>query len=101
MTAVRDEIASCCKRLRLSRTLAENLDRVDKTDRELFLLRVLQQEVDHRDETRKYRYLKAAGFYGIKTFDGYVFDDVTLPTGLTTESLKNLHFLEETRNLIL
>jgi len=98
---IREEISDCCKRLRLSRTLADGIDRIDETDREQFLLQVLKNEIEHREETRKGRYLKSAGFYTLKTFSGYVFDDITLPSSVTVNSLKQLSFLDNKQNLIL
>lgn len=98
---VREKISDCCKRLRLSRNLVEGIDRIDETDRELFLLQILKNEIEHRDETRKSRYLRTAGFYTLKTFEGYVFDDITLPSSVTVDSLKQLTFLDKKQNLIL
>jgi DNA replication protein DnaC len=97
----RTEIAACCKRLRLSRTLAANIDTIDTEEREEFLLELLRKEIAHRDASRMARNLKSAGFYTLKTFDGYCFDQIKLPEGVTPESLRRCTFIEEKRNLIL
>jgi DNA replication protein DnaC len=45
--------------------------------------------------------INVAGFYSIKTFDGFRFDEITLPSGLTPESLKSLDFIKEKKNIIM
>jgi DNA replication protein DnaC len=99
--STREEITVCCKQLRLSRNLVENMDLVAGVETEKALLTLLKMEIEHREESRKARYLKQAGFYTLKTFDGYVFDDIRLPSGTSPEDLKSCRFIEEKRNLIL
>ena len=99
--SAREEIAICCKQLRLSRNLVDNLDLVSGEDNEGALLKLLRMEIEHREESRKARYLKQAGFYTLKSFDGYVFDDIRFPSGTSPEDLKSCRFIEENRNLIL
>ena len=98
---VKEEIADCCKRLRLSRALAEGIESINETEPKQFLLKVLKNEIEHREETRKARCLKTAGFYTLKTFQDYVFDNITLPSSITVDKLKALSFLDKKRNLIL
>lgn len=98
---IRDEIEICCKRLKLSRTLVDNIDSIENTDREAFLLSLLQKEILHREETRKTRYLNNAGFYSMKTFENYVFDDIRFPQDTSPESLRSCDFIKDKRNLIL
>jgi len=45
--------------------------------------------------------INSAGFYNIKTFDGFRFDEITLPSGMTPESLKSLDFFNERKNIIM
>ena len=97
----REEISICCKQLRLSRNLVDNLDLVSGEDTEEALLTLLKMEIEHREESRKARYLKQAGFYTLKSFDDYVFDDIRIPSGTNPEDLKSCQFIEEKRNLIL
>jgi DNA replication protein DnaC len=77
------------------------MDLVAGVETEKALLTLLKMEIEHREESRKARYLKQAGFYTLKTFDGYVFDDIRLPSGTSPEDLKSCRFIEEKRNLIL
>lgn len=96
-----DEIAACCKALKLGRTLVDNCKTIEAASHQEFLLKLLQMELEHREASRKERLIKNAGFYSIKTFHDYVFDEVKLPQGLTPADLKACHFLKEKRNLIL
>lgn len=98
---MKQKIAECCKRLRLSRNIAENCDHVEAESPQAYLLEILQQEIAYRETARKGRLLKQAGFYAIKTFDGYSFDEIRMPSGLDINYLKNASFIEEQKNLIL
>lgn len=96
----REQIAACCKRLRLSRHLADNIGTIETEDREQFLLALLEMELEHREASRRMRLIKSAGFYTLKTFEGYVFDELKLPSGLSLEALTSCAFVEERRNII-
>jgi len=100
MNAVRDEIASCCKTLRLRR-LTDHIDEVATTDREEFLLELLRREVQHRETSRIDRSIRNAGFYTLKHLSDFSFDEVTLPAAVTVEQLSSLQFLADRQNLIL
>lgn len=45
--------------------------------------------------------LTSAGFYSIKTFNEFKDDEITLPSGITIEDLKNLDFIKTNTNLVL
>lgn len=98
---IRDEIGFCCKKLKLSKTLVDNIDSIENSDREAFLLSLLQKEILHREEKRKTRYLNNAGFYSVKTFENYVFDDIRFPQETSPESLKSCDFIRDKQNLLL
>lgn len=100
MSTTREQIAACCKRLRLRR-MTDNLDLVDETDAETYLLRLLELEVTHRDRSRVERAIKAAGFYTPKYLDDFLFDEVTMPAMLSQEDLAELRFITNRHNLIL
>ena len=87
--------------MKLSRNIAENSARVEAENHQEYLLKILRQEVAYRETTRKNRLLKQAGFYGYKTFKGYCFDEIRLPTELTVDELKETTFIGERKNLIL
>lgn len=94
------EIAACCRRLRLSRNIAEISGRVEADSHQEYLLKILKQEVAYRETTRKNRLVKQAGFYSLKTFDGYCFDEIRLPAELSVSDLKDAAFIEQQKNLI-
>lgn len=95
------QIAECCRKLRLSRNIAEICDQVQAESREEYLFRILQHELSYREQARKTRLLKQAEFYVLKTFDGYSFDEIRIPSGLGIDGLKNGSFISERKNLIL
>lgn len=77
------QIAECCRKLRLSRTLADNSETVGAESPQEYLLQLLKREILHRESGKRERLVKAAGFYSRKTFDDYRFDEVRLPSGVT------------------
>jgi DNA replication protein DnaC len=95
------QIADCCKELRLSRNLADMSSKVQAESNQEYLLQLLKYEIEHRDITRKDKLIKTAGFYTLKTFESFRFDEVTLPAALTAESLKNLEFINSKTNLVM
>lgn len=100
MTSTREQIATCCKRLRLRR-MTDNLDLVSEQDPETFLLRLLELEVVHRDRSRVERAIKGAGFYTPKYLEDFIFDEVTMPATLSESDLSELAFITNRQNLIL
>jgi len=58
-------------------------DRVQADSHPEYLLKLLRSELEHRETQRKDKFLKNAGFYSIKTFDGFRFDEVTLPAAVS------------------
>ncbi len=95
------EIAACCKRLRLSRNIAEMSGKIQADNHQEYLLKLLQSEVSHRETSRRDKLLKKAGFYTIKTFDSFRFDEVTLPGDITQEYLKECEFIANKTNIVM
>ena len=98
---MKQEIAECCKKLRLGRNIAEISDQINAENHQEYLLEVLRREIAYREKARKARLLKQAGFYSIKTFDGYYFDEIRMPSGLNIDELKDVSFVDQGKNLIL
>lgn len=96
-----DEIIACCKRLKLSRNLADMAMITDGESHQEYLYKLLSTELKNREQGRTTKLINTAGFYSIKTFDGFRFDEVTLPSGLTPENLKSLDFVKEKKNIIM
>lgn len=95
------EIADCCKHLRLSSNLAEKAQSLEGNSHQEYLLNLLSSEREYRTKVRTEKLVSSAGFYSIKTFEGYRFDEITLPSDLTVEGLKSLEFIRERKNVIL
>jgi DNA replication protein DnaC len=66
-----------------------------------YFLKLLEMELEHRDNQRKEKYLKNAGFHTLKSFDDFRFDRVTLPSEISPEYLKNCKFIDDKINLVL
>jgi len=96
-----NEIAACCKELKLSRNIAEMSAKLQAETHQEYLFKLLKSELEHREHTRKDKLLKNAGFYSIKVFDDFRFDEVTLPGTVTPEYLKNCEFLNTKTNLVM
>lgn len=98
---MREQLLECCKQLRLSAKFAENaMSAIGATNQE-YMLEVLKAEIIYRNTKRRNLYLKKAGFDNVKTFNGYDFEDITLPSGITVDLLKQAEFLSRQENLIL
>jgi DNA replication protein DnaC len=95
------DIATCCKRLRLSKNIVEMSDKIQADTHQEYLLKLLQSEILHREKTRKDKLLKNAGFYSIKTFESFRFDEVTLPGGITPEYLRECEFIKNKTNIVM
>ena len=96
----REMLARACKTLHLAHVMSyyESIPLGDRTD---FLLEVLQAEIQGRESSKMKRLLKRAGFPQLKTFEGYSFDEITLPNHCTEQSLRELAFLERKENLLM
>lgn len=98
---MKTKLLECCKKLRLSATLAENAMNLTGATNQEYLLAVLKAEITYRAAKRHSLYLKKAGFDNIKTFQNYDFEDITLPAGMTIDLLKQAEFLSRQENLVL
>jgi DNA replication protein DnaC len=96
-----NEIIACCKRLKLSRNLADMAQTTDGGSHQEYLYKLLSAELANREKVRVSKLINSAGFYSIKTFDGFRFDEITLPSDLTPESLKSLDFIKQKKNIIM
>ncbi|MHB1376220.1 MAG: ATP-binding protein [Candidatus Humimicrobiaceae bacterium] len=95
------EITSCCKKLRLSSHIAEMSEKIQAENNQQYLLALLKSEIEYRESARKDKLLKNAGFYTIKSFEDFNFDEITLPETVTVEYLKNLEFLKSKTNIVM
>ena len=98
---MKTEIAECCKRLRLSRNIAAVCDQMEADSHQEYLLKILQHELAYRETARRNRLINQAGFYSLKTFEGYCFDEIRFPSELSVPALKTTAFIDEKKNLVL
>ena len=95
------EITACFKRLKLSRNLADMAHTTEGRSHLEYLYKLLSSELANREKVRVSKLINSAGFYSIKTFDGFRFDEITLPSDLTPERLKSLDFIRQKKNIIM
>ncbi len=71
------------------------------TPRQLeFLHRVLHGELQRRDDSRRTRMVKNAGFPNIKSIEDYDFSNVSFPALMDKDEVLSLQFIEQRRTLI-
>ena len=90
-----------CRKLKLGRTLADNIKKVELTDKYEFILKLFEMEVEHRNVQRRTRNISSAGFYAMKTLADYSFADITLPDKINIVDLKSAEFIKNKENLIM
>lgn len=96
-----NEIADCCKKLKLGRNIADMSEKIQGESNQEYLLQLLKSEIAHRENMRTDKLIKNAGFYTLKNFNGFKFDEVTLPEAVSPEYLKNCEFLSTKTNIVM
>ena len=89
---LQQQITDCCKALKLGSSMAKTCQTIQAESHQEFLYKILLEEIKRRQAEKKMRCLNNAGFYSIKTFEGYSFDEVKLPAALTPELLRQGEF---------
>lgn len=100
-TARREEMSALLRRLAFSQTALRLCEEESSAAQEGFLLHVLKSEMANREEVRKARYLRDAGFPVYKTLAGYDFTSLRLPPNLSRAELVAGAFILENKNLVL
>ena len=95
------KIEENCKKLKLGRTLVDNIKKIELTDKYEFILKLFEMEVEHRDIQRRTRNISSAGFYAMKTLADYSFTDITMPDKINIVDLKSAEFIKNKENLIM
>ena len=86
------EIIDCCKKLKLSQNLAEMAQIIDGESHQEYLYKLLSTELGNRECGRTATLINVAGFYSIKAFENFRFDEVTLPSDFNTRRSKDSGF---------
>ncbi|MBR4862067.1 MAG: IS21-like element helper ATPase IstB [Firmicutes bacterium] len=95
------QILAASRQLFLSGRIAE-ICQEKGTQRQLeFVLELMDAELTLRDENRRRRLIKKAGFPTYKTFEGYSYQSVKFPPAFCREELESLQFVPEKKNLVL
>ena len=97
----KDEIALCCKQLRLSSNLIEQAMIAEGATNQEYLYHVLENEVSCRRKSRISKLLNTAGFPKIYTFRQFNTDEVVFQSGCSVESLEALEFRAKGFNIIM
>jgi len=101
MSDYKEEIALCCKKLRLSSNLAGHAMAEQGESNQEYLCRLLEAEITYRREVRISKLLNLAGFpknYGFDQFDAR---EVQFPASTNLEALKELTFYKEGKNIVM
>jgi len=93
------ELFELCKRMRLSKNLAERALEMDSGGNADFLAGLLREELSYRDARRNAGLVKAAGFHSVKTLEGFMTDDIQFPAGAGLDELKTLDFVGNNWNV--
>lgn len=95
-----DEIACAAKQLFFSAEFVESCAEATPKQAE-FVLSLLTAELFRREDNKRLRLIKRAGFPVIKTFEGYSYGCVHFPGGFAQSNLENVTFIPEKKNLVL
>lgn len=84
---MRSDISAFCKKLVLSQRAVALCETETTPRQEEFLHRVLAEEMENRERSRRSRLLSKAGFPVYKTLEGYELHGVKLPNSLQWSDL--------------
>ena len=101
MDELQIKLAACCKKLRLSASLAERAMVQEGDSNQEYLLNLLQNEIANREAARLVRNLNSAGFPCRYKPEQYRTDEIDFPDGVSFESLLDLDFYHKGNNIIM
>jgi DNA replication protein DnaC len=97
--AQENELFELCKKMRLSRNLAERALEIEACGNVEFLMKLFAEELAYRDARRSDGLIRAAGFYSVKTLKGFITDDIQFPANAGLEELASLDFINDKWNV--
>jgi len=95
-----NQLADLCRQLRLAHVVDYVNEQQNEQLTEL-IEHILVAEKEGRRRAKLGKLVQQAGFPHLKTFDGYVDEHITFPTGQALPVLRELSWLERRENLIL
>ncbi len=101
MDDMREALAECCKKLRLSASLANRAMTLTGESNQEFLLNLLTSEIENRETARVARNMNMAGFPCRYRVEQYRTDEIDFPEGVSFESLLGLDFYRSGKNVIM
>lgn len=96
-----EEIAKCCKQLRLSANLVDQAMTVEGETNQEYLWHVLRNEVEYRKRCRITKLISTAGFPKPYDFSQFRADEVEFQSDCSMDTLKALDFRHQGRNIIM
>ncbi len=101
MTAYYEEIAACCKKLKLSSNLATKAFEIEAATHQEYLFKLLNDEISNRKRLRIRKLMNGAGFPRQYSFSEFNADEVQFPSTTTLDGLKSLEFYRKGENIIM
>ncbi len=101
MNDMKQALSECCKKLRLSSSLADRAMTLQGENNQEFLLNLLMSEIENREDARITRNMNMAGFPCRYRADQYRTDEIDFPDGVSFESLLALDFYKGGKNVIM
>ena len=101
MDDMKEALAECCKKLRLSASLASRAMTQQGENNQDFLLNLLTSEIANREAARIARNMNMAGFPCRYRVEQYRTDEIDFPDGVSFESLLALDFYKSGKNVIM
>ena len=101
MDDMREAIAACCKKLRLSSNLADKAMEISAESNQEYLYRLLQDEIEHRYKSRIAKLMNTAGFPKMYDSGQFRTDEIVFPDDVSFQSLLNLDFIRQGKNIIM
>ena len=101
MDDMKEMLADCCKKLRLSASLASRAMTMTGESNQEFLLNLLSSEISNRETARIARNMNMAGFPCRYRAEQYRTDEIDFPDGVSLESLLGLDFYNSGKNVIM
>lgn len=101
MDEMKEKLAECCKKLKLSAFLAERAMTLEGDTHQEFLLNLFTREIENREAARIARNLNKAGFPRRYNVEEYRTDEIDFPDGVNLESLLQLEFFHSGENVIM
>ena len=95
------QILTASRQLFLSGRISEICQEKGTQRQVEFVLELLNEEISLRDDNRRKRLIKRAGFPTYKTFEDYSYQSVKFPPAFSREELESISFVKEQKNLVL